>query len=258
MSNGSQDGPGQGADPTDPRGRPSVPHHDAGGDGPADLGRLARDLERQSDPDTTLQRVVEWAVQVVPGARHAVVGLVQRRRDATSAAASDDLGRRFDALQQEVGEGPGLDAMHEHRTVRVDDLAREQRWPELARRWSDVGVRSALSLQLFVHRQDLGSLTVLSGQTSAFDDESERWGLLVASHAAVAVSGALRVEGLTRANANRTVIGQAEGILMERLKVSPEVAFAMLARISQETNRKLFRVAEDLVKTGEITMGDGY
>ena len=49
----------------------------------------------------------------------------------------------------------------------------------------------------------------------------------------------------------RTVIGQAEGILIERHKVSPEVAFAMLRRTSNTTNQKLRDVAADLVRTGQ-------
>ncbi|GAB3232288.1 GAF and ANTAR domain-containing protein [Kineococcus gypseus] len=216
------------------------------------LSRLARDLQQQLDAPATMQHVVDWAVQLVPGAEHASVSLVHRRREITSAAVTGEVPRRFDQLQQEVGQGPCLDAMYEHETVRVDDLAGEARWPELARRWGEVGVRSALCLQLFVRGQDLGALNVLAARPGAFDDESEHWGLLVASHGAVALAAAVEIEGLTRATVNRTVIGQAEGILMERLGISAEVAFAVLVRTSQDVNRKLHLVAEDLVRTGKL------
>jgi GAF domain-containing protein len=237
------------------RGLPSA--HDTGtargsASAAGDLSRLALDLQRQLDPESTLQHVVQWAVQLVPGARHASVSLVRRHREITSAAASDEVSRRFDALQQEIGQGPCLDATYDHLTVRVADLASETRWPELARRWAEVGVRSALCLQLFVHGQDLGALNVLAEEPGAFDDESEHGGLLLASHAAVALAAAVKVEGLDRAVVNRTVIGQAEGILMERFKISAEVAFALLARISQDSNRKLHQVAADFVATGEV------
>lgn len=199
-----------------------------------------------------MQHVVRWALHVIPGAQHASVSLAHRRRGITSAAVTGEVAGRFDNLQQQVGQGPGLEAMYERKTVRVHDLRQDGRWPVLARECSEVGVRSVLGLQLFVHAQDLGALTVVSDQVDAFEDAAEHQGLLVATYAAVALAHAVHVEGLTRANANRTVIGQAEGILMERLKVDPEVASAMLARISQTTNRRLHQVADELVTTGDI------
>jgi AmiR/NasT family two-component response regulator len=54
---------------------------------------------------------------------------------------------------------------------------------------------------------------------------------------------------------NRDVIGQAKGILMERFKITAEQAFAVLAKVSQDTNRKLSAVAEDLARTGRWTSG---
>lgn len=47
----------------------------------------------------------------------------------------------------------------------------------------------------------------------------------------------------------RLIIGQAQGILMERLGLTPERAFAYLNRASQQTNTKLEKVAEQLVET---------
>ena len=56
---------------------------------------------------------------------------------------------------------------------------------------------------------------------------------------------------LELAIANRTVIGQAEGILMERFGIPADQAFAVLRRVSQHRNVKLNRVAEELVRTRE-------
>ncbi len=49
---------------------------------------------------------------------------------------------------------------------------------------------------------------------------------------------------------SRLVIGQAEGVLMERYKMTAEQAFGLLGRLSQNSNRKLVVVAEELVATG--------
>src|SRR5688572_18230115 len=51
---------------------------------------------------------------------------------------------------------------------------------------------------------------------------------------------------------SHNLIGQAQGILMERYKLTAEQAFAVLARVSQQTNVKLRDVAQHLVDTGEI------
>jgi ANTAR domain len=42
---------------------------------------------------------------------------------------------------------------------------------------------------------------------------------------------------------------------MERFKITPEQAFAVLAKVSQDTNRKVAAVAEDLARTGMWTPG---
>jgi hypothetical protein len=119
-----------------------------------------------------------------------------------------------------------------------------------APRATGLGVLSMMCFQLFVHQEDLGALNLYSRRAGAFDAESENDGLLFASHAAIAMVGAQREDSLAKALANRDIIGQAKGILMERHKVSAEVAFALLARASQHTNRKLLDVATPVATTG--------
>ena len=50
---------------------------------------------------------------------------------------------------------------------------------------------------------------------------------------------------------SHNLIGQAQGILMERYKVTAERAFAVLSRVSQETNVKVRDVAQRLIDTRE-------
>jgi AmiR/NasT family two-component response regulator len=51
---------------------------------------------------------------------------------------------------------------------------------------------------------------------------------------------------------SRAVIDQAKGILMERLKLTADQAFSVLAGASMTTNTKVREVAEDLVRTGQV------
>ena len=50
---------------------------------------------------------------------------------------------------------------------------------------------------------------------------------------------------------NRTT-GTAVGMVMTRYELDAQQAFKVLARISQQSNRKLHDIAEDLVRTGEL------
>lgn len=77
-------------------------------------------------------------------------------------------------------------------------------------------------------------------------------GLVFASHAAIALAGAQQEQRLRTALDSRELIGQAQGILMERHKLTGAQAFTALTRVSSHTNRKLVEIAEELVSTGEM------
>jgi len=219
------------------------------------LAEAARGLQRQTSPEQVLDGVVKLAREMVPGADEATITMVRKDGHCYSAAATSALASDFDVLQDETGEGPCLDAIWQQETVRVDDLGSDPRWPVLGPRAAERGVGSMLCLQLFVHRDTLGALDLLARSKRAFTDESEHVGLLLASHAAIAAADAHHLENVTSALVNRDVIGQAKGILMERFKFTPDEAFRVLAKVSQDTNRKVSAVAEDLARTGMWTPG---
>ncbi len=60
------------------------------------------------------------------------------------------------------------------------------------------------------------------------------------------------VEQLRVAVEHRTIIGQAQGILMERLGIDAAAAFEYLRRVSSHENRKLISVAISIVETGAL------
>jgi GAF domain-containing protein len=219
------------------------------------LAEAARSLQRQTSPQQVMDGVVHLARQMVPGADEATITMVRKDRHCYSAAATSALASGFDVLQDETGEGPCLDAIWQQETVRVNDLGSDPRWPVLGPRAAERGVGSMLCLQLFVHRDTLGALDLLAHAKWAFTDESEHVGLLLASHAAIAVADAHHFQNVTSALVNRDIIGQAKGILMERFKITSDQAFAVLAKVSQDTNRKVSALAEDLARTGMWTPG---
>jgi GAF domain-containing protein len=219
------------------------------------LAAIARDLVSEPDMQHTLQGIVEAAAANLDGEVWVSVSLVERRRSVDTPAASDERALRADQLQYDLGEGPCLDAIWEQETFQIDDMTADEHYP----RWSrsvaeETGIRSSLSLQLFTddEHNSLGALNVYSPLPSAFDAETRGEGLAFAAQAAVALRSAQTEEHLRTAMATRTLIGQAQGILMERLKLTPHEAFAVLSRMSQERNEKLREVARWLVETGEV------
>ncbi|GMA84780.1 hypothetical protein GCM10025868_00300 [Angustibacter aerolatus] len=93
---------------------------------------LARDLQRFTSSQEVLDHVVRAVVDLVPGAEDATITVAEKRRSATSAAASSPRAALFDVLQARTRQGPCLDALFDQETLRVDDLRTDERWPALA------------------------------------------------------------------------------------------------------------------------------
>jgi hypothetical protein len=217
------------------------------------LSELARKLEAEDDTQSMLDDLVAAAVDQIPGVDEGSISIVLAHKDVSSQSPSSELPRRVDALQTETGEGPCLDAVYREKTVRVPDMASETRWPKFARRAAEAGAGSMLSFQLWVEGDNLGALNLYGHEPHAFTEESEHVGLLFVSHAAVAMAGAQKVDQLEEGMATRDLIGQAKGVLIERYKISGQVAFALLVRASQQRHVKLRELAAELVETGEVS-----
>ena len=214
----------------------------------AAMGELARALQHEhASEHATLEAVTAAAVEAVPGAEHAAISLVVRGRTVESRAATDPLAERMDAIQTELGQGPCLDAVWEQESVHIPDMAAESRWPRFTAAAAEAGIGAMLCFQLFVADGRLGALNLYASPAGAFDEEARFTGLIFATHAAVAITGARQEETLSTALANRDIIGQAKGIVMERFHLDATRAFALLARLSQAENIKLRDIATKLV-----------
>lgn len=216
------------------------------------MSELARSLQAENNPQEVLAHLVRAAIELVPGADEGSISVVAGRREVQSQAPSSDLPKQVDALQSEVNQGPCLDAVYEHETVTVPDMASEQRWPDFSRKAAELGAASMLSFQLYVEGDNLGALNLYGRTPNAFTEESDQVGLLIASHAAIAFADAQKLGQMRDAMRSRDVIGQAKGILMERYGITAQNAFVMLTQTSSHTNTKLLDVAEHLATTGAL------
>lgn len=117
---------------------------------------------------------------------------------------------------------------------------------------ASLGFRSILSVAIRLGERELGVLGVFCQRTDAWTDVALRQAELLSAHAALALSACLEQEGLRRSAESRGVIGQAQGILMQRFGLDAERAFVVLTRYSQTGNVKLIEVARSVVETGSL------
>ncbi|MHA4853289.1 ANTAR domain-containing protein [Rhodococcus sp. MSC1_016] len=134
--------------------------------------------------------------------------------------------------------------------TRSNDLTEERRWPRFTQHALDAGVRSTLSFQLYTGNHTSGALNLFGKTRHAFDEESVLIGEVLAAHAAIAIAAARTAEQLLSAVASRDLIGQANGMLMERFGIDAAQAFAMLTKLSQDSNTPLAEVAMKIVDLG--------
>ena len=216
----------------------------------AEIGRINL---AENDLPGVLNRVAELARRTVPGADEVSVTLV-RERTARTAAHTGQLALTLDEWQYRQGTGPCLEAATKQVTILVPDLAGDERWPDWAQRAVAAGARTSLSVGLPIEDKIDGALNIYGVRDAAFDDDAVQLAETFAGYAAVALANA-NLYGVTAqltrqlqaAMASRAVIEQAKGIVMGRRRCTADEAFAILTRMSQDSNRKLRDVAEALV-----------
>jgi hypothetical protein len=222
----------------------------------ADFLETARALLLVGDVHDTLDKVATLAVDTIDGCDCASVFLVEETVVAVPVT-TDPVVAVLDATQRQSGQGPCLDAIAQGMTMYAGDFGDERRWLDFGREATARGFRSMLACPLFVDGTP-GALNLYARYPLAFGVIDRAKAVLLAGLAAVAFSAALTHEEETRQSSNlhaalatRELIGQAQGILMERERVTADQAFDILRRASQHLNLKLRDVAQSLVETGE-------
>ena len=208
------------------------------------LGMLP-DLFAPTNPAETLQTVVSLARRTF-GADGAGVVLTASRSAAATTVASGSDASRADALQIEHHQGPAFDASMGWPPVISPELRFESRWRFWSPKVADLGFRSVLSLTL-ADGSPFGALTLYSRRPSFFRPEFVAVQQAFAQQASIAITVAVEREQLVQARDSRGVVGQAQGILMERYQLTADQAFAVLRRYSSHLNQKLRIVAERVI-----------
>jgi hypothetical protein len=231
-----------------------------GGDELTDIentfAEVALSLFAPGSVQVTLEKIVGLAVVAVDGCEAA--GVLGTGDDGAlkTLAASNGLAASVHQMQIEAGTGPCLESARSASTVYVKDLIDDTRWPDFRVSAVDAGIRTVLAHALSTDSP--GALNLYAGLPDAFGANARAQALLFATLARLALDtakeralDAARTVNLTEALRTRELIGQAQGILIERERITSEQAFQVLRRASQHLNVKLREVAATLVETGQ-------
>ena len=221
----------------------------------SELSEAARQVAANPDVQDALQSVVDLAMSSC-GCFGASVTLVGVQGGAETTATSAEIIDQADKLQYDFDEGPCLSAAEQGGAYLIVDTASDPRWPTWGPAVAALGLHSVLSIHLFTDARVLGALNLYYAGVDDFSDDEIETARVVAAHASVALARVRSERDLWRAIDSRHLIGQAQGILMERFKLGPEKAFSVLRRHSQQNNIKLHEVAATLVRTGRLPTGD--
>ncbi|MFF1447513.1 ANTAR domain-containing protein [Streptomyces sp. NPDC058274] len=224
---------------------PEVPHFPMGFELADALTVAAQQLHETSTANAALRAAARLAVHVLPGAEHAGISVIEKTHRQT-LAWTDEVVRSADALNAGREHHLYWSRLWTAPVARIDDSAAYDSG-ELS--FSGLGLRSVLSLRLRADRRRLTVLTAYARKPRAFDDSATRIGRLFTAHVSIALESVTAREQLTEAMRTRDLIGQATGILMERLGIDAGAAFESLVRTSQRENVKLRDLARRLVDT---------
>lgn len=213
---------------------------------------LAQALGTTSDETQKVELVVRAATTLGGLCSHA--GFTVNDKGALSTpVSSDDVVRRANALQEELGEGPCLDVMRDNDTLVVADLSVDRRWPTWApRAHDDLGVGSMISVLVYAESRSYGALSMYAGRDQRFDVDDVAIAQTLAVQLAMVLTSGREIDQLGTALHSRTIIGQATGLVMGRFEVDASQAFDYLRRLSSHSNRKLVDVASTIVRTGQL------
>lgn len=218
------------------------------------IGPLGTESPESTLPARRLSELAEQATRCTSECCGASTTVTNGGTERPAAVTHPDLASLV-SVQLRSGEGPIPVAVDDGETVETGDLLRVERWPQYRAVALDAGIRSCVTMPF--RRSGLTvTLSLYSFRADALDDASHGPARALGDHAASCLvrdrsyrAALTELDQLGAALRTRPVVDQACGIVMHVLACDADMAFAVLRRISQGTNRKLSEVAASLVET---------
>ena len=134
---------------------------------------LPSDVLDSADVQTFLSDAVQEFVEDIGGAARGFVWAITHAGpgDLRNWAAGSAKAREVDSVQNSFADGPSLTAAASREFVHIPDAAVDRRWPGFSAAVVGQGVRSVLSVPIFVERELSGALTLYAAAPHAFTSE---------------------------------------------------------------------------------------
>jgi GAF domain-containing protein len=213
-----------------------------------DLAQMVLAVHAEVTVPETVERVLDFARAAVD-CTHAAVVFVHAKRRLEVVASTDPAIATLVSKQMEVHAGPVLSMVDDCDCVMVTDTCQDPRWPAWAATAAEAGFRSVMGVRLYASERTIGTLNLYDSRPHHFPTADLQTAHVLARHAAIALSRVQDSENFSRAIDSRKLIGQAQGVLMERYALDQDRAFEVLRRYSQDSNVKLRDVAQMVVDT---------
>ena len=163
-------------------------------------------------------------------------------------AVAGPLAEELDALREELGHPRDIRDLPSGATLTIDDTRTDTTWPAWSAGAARHGVRWVHLVELLPLGSDEVRLELSSHRPRACTADDLVRADELASGAGLALRLAHRVVHLEDAMQTRDLIGQGQGIVMERFGLDAGQAMAFLRRQSQQSQVKLRDLARDLAR----------
>jgi GAF domain-containing protein len=220
----------------------------------ADLAaRMSPLLLSVDNVTSAVEGLTSLARDTIAAATGAGVSLMDDEGHRTSKAATSEIVLRADDLQYRLDQGPCVTAWTERRTVRVDDVEHDDRWPQWSTAVQPLHLLSTLSVPLTLPGRVLGAVKVYSEVPRAFDEHAERLLEGFAATAALLLGNAASLENARQLSDNlrqalraRDSVQLAKGVIMQRDGLSEDAAFQALVGQARASHQEVREVAEQV------------
>ena len=225
---------------------------------------MADDFERLVDligRTDDIKSVLDGVTTLAAGSMSSSTGVpiecaitLRRRKRTATIGGSSGTAVVVDRIEQNLGDGPCIEALETGRPVLLGDVSSDSRWPEYRSALSAAGVVSALGVPMKLDEGSGAVLDLFSPASGIFSDQAVAEAERFADMAGKALRLAVRIasadqlaQDLKAAMDTRTVIDLACGIIMAQNNCSKDAAFELLRSASSTRNEKLHALAQSLV-----------
>ncbi|CCQ44605.1 ANTAR domain protein [Pseudarthrobacter siccitolerans] len=228
------------------------------------LARIRGLLLTEEKVDRAVQRLAEGIREAFPESSGAGASLMDESGRRTSTGATDPLVLKADSAQYELGEGPCITAWATERSVVIQDVATDGRWPLWSQAVRELSIRSVISSPLMAGTRCLGALKIYSTRPGAYDDASARPLEKLAVPAATLLDNIQSSEApqrftevLASALDSRDTINRAQGFLMHLHGLDQTTALQQLVELSKTSRQSLFSISTEILTGTKRAPDDG-